>query len=451
MGEFEKDIKEMFEDLHVPIDTGALWEEISEVLDKKDRKVVPLWWWISSGIILVAAIMAIFIFNNRNNNDNKKEKHNTSLIIKTGKDTVKDNGLPGLPMPAKKQEDKPSIPQTKEAKHTKPHVKNNKKQSIPVAATGTYSGYDIAAGNNNTAGGSEAELSSSDISTADVRSDKRQISPVASLNNNIAGVKYDDSYVLDLNFKPVTKDIPKPKQNWLAFDKSVDFALGASLVHKSLALQNDDYAWYRQKRYDTEKYLESVNGNVRVNFMHRSGLYITTGLDLTLIDEKFSSIDSVDIKGMQEGVTKEIINGNGTADYSTGMKEYIIHKKWDKLIYNYYAFVDIPLLIGYNFDIKNVKMEVDCGVSYNIAFVRKGQILGQEGYPVDIGQENNIFKANTGISLLSGIKVFVPFKNKEFYIEPNVKYNLDPVTASSYPVEQRYFNYGIKTGYRMVF
>jgi hypothetical protein len=223
------------------------------------------------------------------------------------------------------------------------------------------------------------------------------------------------------------------------------------LANKFLKTRDDGFATYREKRIKTENHLEAFSSSIAYNAKHRSGLFFSTGLDYCQIDKKFRDIDSFDILKSGDGVINVITKPDGTTIEERGKKEIIEHKTWDKKIYNYYFFFDIPLSVGYAGKIKKINYEVSSGISYNIAFLKKGQIIGINQYPVDINKESGIFKTQTGLSLISGLKVLVPYKNKMFFIAPKLKYNLQGLTNDDYPLSQKYLTYGIEIGGRIGF
>ena len=449
MGEFEKDIRDMFEDLELQIDTDKLWSGIEKKLDKKDRKY-PLWWLFSSVILFMSIIIYISIniktgdkttdnnnniqqstnkvntienHNNNNNNELKQiNKINTGQETKTNKKQIKENEK------KKKASKRISflIAANQESKKNKilthkDFDKNPEKQNIPV----------------NIANSSFNE--------------KQQSKHL--ILNSISG-KFNLSYTpIEILYKRelITYFDKKQIKKINSWSKSMDFSLGFALVNKSLKTKSAGFNSYLNKRLSTENYLEAFNSSLDLNINHKSGFFISTGIHLTQIDERFMDVDSLDLHKTNNGITKEIQNGDGTISYLKGEKEVIEHVTWDKIIYNYYTFIEIPVIVGYRYDLKNISLEFNSGLSYNVFLLKRGQIIGIKGLPIDLATEKNIFKKQSGLSLIAGMKLIFPVKKKVFFIEPNIKYNLQDITSGNYPLHQRYFNYGIKLGYRYNF
>ncbi len=444
MGEFEKDIRDMFEDLELQIDTDALWAGIEKKLDKKDRRF-PVWW-IIAPVLLLAAII-IYSTIGLNTGIEKTQTYNpaqqkNSKINNNGQQKNHQKGLKetnfNIPdkKDAKKQEQKKNIDTKQQDIATT--YSNEKSQEIAISSlsSGNASKEDNTSGNNGKRPVifEEKPFETIVISTIPDKFD---------LLNTSGSIIYKGKFADYFDRKPITK-----QDHW---SNSMDFSLGFALVNKELMAKTGDFDNYLNKRIATENYLEAFSSNFDYNINHSSGFFISTGIHYTQIDERFQDVDSIDIHKENQGISKEVQNGDGTISYLRGQKEVVKHIVWDKIIYNYYSFVEIPVIVGYRFDINKLSVELNSGLSYNLLFLKRGQIIGTEGFPVDIANEKNIFKNRSGISFIAGMKVLFPIKKRLFFFEPNIKYNLQDITTDEYPLKQRYFNYGLKLGYRYKF
>ena len=456
MGEFEKDIRDMFGDLELQIDTDKLWSGIEKKLDRKDRKYPA--WWIIAPVILLATIIVYTsiniatgkktangndfiqlenskINNNQQQNEQQKELNGANFNIKNKKDTEK-KGTENRE--SKKNSKKNTIQNTNK---TNLIATTNKKDKLQDETTSVLISPDTK----------EEENTKENIEEKAIIIEEKplELIVVSSIPNKFnliyipEEIIYKGAFADYFDRKPVEK-----VDHW---SNSMDFSLGFALVNKDLKAKTGDFNAYLDKRIATENYLEAFNSNFDFNLNHSSGFFIASGIHFTQIDERFKDIDSIDIYKENEGVTKEVQNGDGTISYLRGQKEVVEHITWDKVIYNYYSFIEIPVILGYHFDIKNISVELNSGLSYNLLLLKHGQIIGTEGFPVDIAEEKNIFKSQSGISFIAGIKVLFPVRKKLFFFEPNIKYNLQDITTDEYPLQQQYFNYGIKLGYRYKF
>lgn len=449
MGEFEKDIRDMFTDLEIPIDTNELWPGIVKGLEKKDKKY-PIWWFLVPIVLLM--IGGIYFIST---NATKDKIQNTVPIVQSSGSSEFNNPITKIDNLKDQNEIKTTnetnIKSVKSAIALKENTNQNNKTNLKI--------------NNKTFSNNihlPMELNNSILVNEDNKTEKIKTITIdkttAKTNNTLIVnhifskiylIKYDRDFSLKMNQIKVLDKIPLgEKPIW---DKSLDMGLGFAFVNKSLKLTDNNFNGYKEKRLETESYLESITSNIGLNLKHNSGFFISSGLNYTQIDERFSDIDSIDLYKQNEGDTKQIQESDGKITTLRGQKEIIEHKTWDKIIYNYYFFLDIPISLGYSFSINKIKFDISSGISYNLAFLKKGQIIGLEGYPVNIAEDPNLYKKSTGLSFISNIKVLYPYKNYLFYLEPNIKYNLNKVSLDKNPIEQRYFTYGIKLGSRFNF
>lgn len=234
------------------------------------------------------------------------------------------------------------------------------------------------------------------------------------------------------------------EQKWFS---NIDAGLGIGLVSKSLIAKDAGFEYYKTKRKETEKFLESFSAACKYQLKHKSGFFLISGIEYLQIDEKFVDLDSVDLAKKQDGIIKIVTDNSGNTTELRGQKDVVEHHVWDKNIYNYYSFIEIPLEIGYTFNVKKISYEISTGISYNIAFFKKGQVLGLYGYPVALNKD--FYKVNSGMSLISAAKVIFPYKNMRLFAEPTFRYNIDEITNSTYPLSHKNYIYGLRFGLRL--
>ncbi len=449
MGEFEKDIRDMFGDLELQIDTNKLWSGIEKKLDKKDRKY-PAWWIIAPVILLIAIIIYVTTGLNtgiKNTKSNSLKQQENSKINNHQQPNEKQKELNGANFDIKKEKD----PANKDSKENSKKSVNRKKTNLIATTHNKEKLQDEIISGLITPNADEKENTPENIEEklAVMEEKSLELIIISSIPDKFNLVYIPEEIIYQGAFADYFDRKPLAKvDHW---SNSMDFSLGFALVNKDLKAKSGDFTAYLDKRIATENYLEAFNSNFDFNLNHNSGFFIASGIHFTQIDERFKDIDSIDLYKENTGITKEVQNGDGTISYLRGQKEVVKHITWDKIIYNYYSFIEIPVILGYHFDIKNISVELNSGVSYNLLLLKHGQIIGTEGFPVDLSEEKNIFKNQSGISFIAGMKILFPVRKKLFFFEPDIKYNLQDITADEYPLKQRYFNYGIKLGYRYKF
>lgn len=493
MGEFEKDIRDLFVDLEVEIDTNDLWKGIEKKLDKK-RKKFPIWWFLIPVVLLL--LTGVFLIGKNNQQTVNKEslvvnntkstntivntstlstKETTEIVNNTRKSADNNEVEPGKnnnsKLTSSTENRQTQYVQAQEAQYVQAQyvqaqnvqaqkemsrrTKDSFKAKTPIESQLIKVLLDSDLTNNNFENNiglnQNSQIRNNSVAKALNDSDKlRKLLLINTIHRSINNLKYKRG-ILRYNSKIKVNDIIAKTNTNHSWNKSIDFGIGMALATKSLVSKSLRYDYYKRNREKTESHLEAINSNIAFNVQHNSGFFISSGINYTQIDERFLSVDSVYLKSNKNGIVKEIVNADGSITEERGQVEVLEVKNWDKEIYNYYYFIDIPLSLGYSFNIKNTKIEFSSGISYNLAFMKKGQILGVEDYPVDIAKEKNVFKTNSGMNFISNMKIVFPIKNHLFYVEPNIKYNLKSITADNNPLEQKYFNYGIKLGTRFKF
>lgn len=475
MGEFEKDIRDIFVDLEVAIDTDELWQGIEKKLDKKKRKY-PIWWIIIPLLLLPIVTYSIYI-NNIKINQTKKEIVATNDLKTDNKHKViktEDGNLENITNEKTEEQDITKLNNQKSdidsrVVNIENKILNSKILSKTPAKSSIILNVEDSDQKSNVVNSHKSITSTPitnvsrllhlvyDIKNESILNDtkkSRMLFSFYKLKAPFGLLVTQNKFTLKNDtFEPVVNNKTNSKRTKLnLWEKSIDIGIGFALVSKALHAKNNNSLEYEKKRKETESYLEAINANININIKNRNGIFFSTGINYTQIDEKFSSRSSIEETSAKEDIAKEITGLDGTVTRESGTIDVLKQINWDKIIYNYYHFIDIPFSIGYSYGANNNwNLELSSGVSYNLVFAKKGQIIGLDGYPVDINKNKGLFKNNSGLSLISNFKAIYNYKNHLFYFEPNIKYGLNSITKESNPIEQKYFTYGLKIGTRFSF
>jgi hypothetical protein len=452
MGEFEKDIRDLFADYELQIETDEIWPDIEKRLNKKKDKRRFFWWWLAP-MLIALPLGALLIFKNFDPSKNIEIQNNTN----SGK-TLLNSKNEYLNAETALNSDAVSS----ELINSKVGANNRAALYLSSEDKSSLNAGQHIIGNNSVANQNFTDVLIDKV----VQNGASNTSSDEVLAKNNSKLNYDElDYSVEklitkilylsnynnfvLKNKPVSSEknqIKIVKNKWIS---DFDVAVGFALTNKFLKTKDDGFYAYRNKRENTENQLEAINSSLTYQLTNKSGFFIGTGLHYTQIDERFSDNDSIDLLKTGDGIISIITKSDGTNIENRGKKEMIEHRTWNKNIYNYYFFFDIPVYLGYSGEYRKFKYEISSGISYNLSFLKAGQIIGINGYPVNIAQESDLFKTFGGVSLISGLKLFLPYKNYTFFIEPNLRYNLNSVSDKSYPLTQKYLNYGLKVGGRI--
>ena len=231
---------------------------------------------------------------------------------------------------------------------------------------------------------------------------------------------------------------------------SVDAYTGFHYAGKSLSDNNGgEVNDYIQARENTESYLEAFDAGLTVNVMHRKGYLASVGVNYSQINEKFNFFTVTSTTRFDSVPIRINIDSAGMADTIKAWRPITVQSTEERLTYNSYRMVDIPIALGYHFFNGKWSYEVRAGVMFNLLFQQKGEILNDQLIATNI-ESGDIFRSQVGLSVFGGVKILYPV-NKRFsaFVEPVGRFNLKPVTVDSYALSQRYNQFGVRLGARL--
>ncbi|MFK7810686.1 MAG: hypothetical protein AB8F74_22955, partial [Saprospiraceae bacterium] len=124
---------------------------------------------------------------------------------------------------------------------------------------------------------------------------------------------------------------------------------------------------------------------------------------------------------------------------------------------NKYRSVDVPLILGYEVSMKNFGLSINSGVFFNLSSSQEGTFLSPDFEPIDFGENivdggEPAFHNSVNLSLYGSLAMYYIIDDHwQIMLEPQVRYFMDPITRSSYDLEQRYMTAGLITGLRYRF
>ncbi len=242
------------------------------------------------------------------------------------------------------------------------------------------------------------------------------------------------------------QDDSKEKQ-WY-FSNGITFFYGKTFR----TLSSSTNLEYLQTRANTETPLDAIRGNLDFMMQNSKGFYMKAGLEFEQINERLDAYierDSVQVEDNQ--VLALVYAMNGSASQRLGNGEVVTTYWSQKTIYNRYRSIDIPVLIGYNVRKEDKKLGwfVEGGASVNLWFAGKGQIFDSNNNLISLEDNPELFKSQTGISLLANAGLTYQVSNKfSIWASPSIKYRLASIASDENSLEQKYLNAGLNLGIR---
>ncbi|HLF64970.1 MAG TPA: hypothetical protein VI603_14495 [Saprospiraceae bacterium] len=259
---------------------------------------------------------------------------------------------------------------------------------------------------------------------------------------------------------PILRKLPDPAKDCYRFGKKnsgsggVLFAeayAGPGFASRNLSSRSEDVSSYIISRDSTEASRLSWNAGLRLGYWHHSGITVRIGGHYTQVNELFeyfngSSTGSIIISDTIRDAQGNIIEIRPDTILVSGQRFIKTH--------NRYHTIDIPLLLGYQVAHGNWTYGMHAGPVFNVAFIRKGDILAPDGKPVSIsGNDANeypAFRDKLGLSIYGSAHIGYRIGYRMWlYGEPYVHHRLNSLTLDSYPIDQRQTNIGLSVGLRV--
>lgn len=204
---------------------------------------------------------------------------------------------------------------------------------------------------------------------------------------------------------------------------------------------------YVGSRASSEKQLPAFSAGVRLSAISDKGWMVKGGISYTQINEKFSYLNESEARTIIHEVYDEqgnIIGTDTTIELGTRYK----------ITYNRYRTLDVPLLLGYEFNWGKSSLYLNGGVLLNLAFRQKGAILDPvDESPVSITSSDTdaypAFRQQLGLGWYAGMGLSYEITpDCSFIIEPHIQAYPQSITTDQYGINQQYINAGLNLGLR---
>ena len=447
---FENYAREQINSQETEVDTEALWNDIYPHVkkDKKSRKPFLIFF---LGLFVGLTAFGVFYFNQDTNEEVAIPKADLKLI-----DEIQPTAMNQF--------------LNKEAVISAPSVNlltldeveaNTAATNKVLAGTGTSNGDYLDTNNSNTASKKEVQLPYPSTIISRNQNDvkipslviKKQTSSIVSflhtsikqpVSNHKKGLKMPE---LTIAFNETLENEPKNTSS-----SSSKFKLGLyggysksiyNLEAKNVADEN-----YASLRNDSEEQLETLHLGLSATIQTKRNFHLRTGLEYTRIasllrrNANTTSIDT--IPGIKE------IQINGLTGDTTLVEGSILRTttfSYIKKSYNYFHLVDVPVIIGYNFDQGDWSFDIEAGIYVNLFVKAEGDILlADESFYNKESDSKEWYKTNLGISPYLGFNAAYQISDRtQVYVSPGFRFNSIFSTEPN-PLKEERALLGIRAG-----
>jgi hypothetical protein len=240
------------------------------------------------------------------------------------------------------------------------------------------------------------------------------------------------------HFKPIYKQIPAsegPSSPKRQFEFSVAPYAAAGLPFRKLEAKTEAAEELLHSRTESEELLEIMAGGLNVRFKHKSGIWISTGVEYRQLNERFSYYNQ----------TKRLF----TTDTSLTIQNRVVEKE----IYNSLRQINIPLTLGYYLEMGEWGLSAETGLLINLSLNPEGVIMGENTEFVDLATgAEDIFSKRMGLGYIAGLGIDRQIQgNWKIFLTPQVIIYPGSITKANYALKQKYWLLNLKVGARYAF
>jgi hypothetical protein len=241
-----------------------------------------------------------------------------------------------------------------------------------------------------------------------------------------------------------------PSRFMIGFNGSLDFPFRS--IHGSAGQDLGDYI---RERNATKSEFLSFSSGIQFGYFHPSGLFARAGMQYSQINERFLYVKENVIRIQTQITIDTMINSDGsyTIHRDTSIVEVMGREEFKTS--NRFSMLDIPLILGYSFDLRKLSLELNAGVIFNVLSRTGGRILNSDMVPSYYGFKDPQYlpyRNHYGLSIYGSLTILSNFYgHNQLFVEPNFRYYFKSFTRADYPLRQNYVVVGLSTGVRYYF
>ena len=367
---------------------------------------------------------------------NTKDVNNTgSLQVKANK-----NNYPITVVAAESKQEKNSSPLHAGKIHRR-YKKSSTNSTVLAVAPDSIDSHSAESGNDvvtNDLNNVPTSLSLYQLQLNNKSISAEAINPIPSLSLLASTIKMKEASAVKL------PGCPTIEKNTIGNKKYIEFYAGPDFTLRSFS--DTPNSNFLTRRKESTQILSAYSAGVRFTKVFNNGLNVRAGLNYSQINEKFTFVQN---NLIQVTYIIDPVSGDTTGSY-------IIRGSRNKVTYNHYRSIDIPLTLGYEFGEGRLHTNISLGAIVNAYSWQKGELLDSNYNPVLIttGKSSSMYqyKTNFGIGLTGSVSLYYKLNDQMYLLaEPYFRYNLSPVNQEQISLKQKYNTVGLRLGLRIDF
>lgn len=221
----------------------------------------------------------------------------------------------------------------------------------------------------------------------------------------------------------------------------LDVYFSPELANRTLSTNDPGLINYAIERSNSEKPIVSYSLGIRGSYVAANGLTFRGGIAYAKNKERFDFVKE------RQKITKEIKDKDGNV-IRTEIEEKVILDK----IYNKYTYLDLPITVGFEKDLKDFILSLNGGIGLNLWSQQSGKIYKEDiksVYDLENGGEAGValFRKNAGLSIITSLGLNYKYNERILLLlEPSMRYYLHSLSNSENPINQKYVFIGLNIG-----
>jgi hypothetical protein len=245
-----------------------------------------------------------------------------------------------------------------------------------------------------------------------------------------------------LGFQPSPRCPRFGPDNWRIY---LEALVAPDIPFRFISADAPDLETYVARREATEKQQLAYSSSLRLSLVSNKGFVFRAGATFSQINERFRYLNESEIRT----IVTDIYDQNGNI---IGTDTALVLGTRYKVSQNKYRMLDIPVIFGYQFKKKAMRLSVNAGLLVNLAFRQKGDLLSPidlQPVSIDSGTPDAYpaFKQQAGLGWYGSLGLEYELGTDLYLmLEPYAKSFPRSLTTAQYGVQQRYFHAGIFIG-----
>ncbi len=434
------------------LDKDQLWKDLG--LEKKKRKRGFIYWFLGTLSIIGIAAVLYLISNDSTNNQtpslaiNKNQNHSNSIHSVDNQTSSIDHTITQNPQP---------IPNSNQSSSSTPQndgIKSNISINQTKSST-TSKIQNVITSEEST----KTQSESTDLSTEETIvwnntlqpmhieevKDMRALSKIEAIPSSFLDIPIEE-FGMSLTNTDISNILPQPSPTrWSAWIEAE-----AGLYNKTF---ENKVNGERLLDYKTSKIssLEYIGFGIGTKYYLNSNIYLGAGLQYGQWSESMNHV-SQKTQIITDTIPEEVYINYAGDTLNRGLKivEGTQNIVTTSKYYNYHRSLSIPLLIGYNYKIRNWGIQGEIGLLTHFRSTFSGHTIDNELSLVN--QNSTVYRNRWNQSLRFGIGAKYNLSNRHsFYGMLRYQYGLRSITNANYDLEEFLRTTAVSFGYEYRF